>query len=240
MDICDKLSFESKIGEKIITFKNSYDINSLIAYIKETYKIDSDNDFVKLLVKLFKKENVYDLIFKSGYNNEYLTVQSYCEFLYPKPNVELYQNLKKILYENKEIGHRWQSEYLLYKLIKTYYNDAIYQYKSDWLGAQSIDIYIPSLKIGFEYQGVQHYEPIDYFGGQEGFEYNVKRDARKFEICQDQGIKLIYWKFSEKISKDNLVAKMSALDIELNKNSIFGIENINVEDKFICFNTIDL
>lgn len=56
-------------------------------------------------------------------------------------------------------------EFLLFSLVHDSYGDAIYQYRTQWLGAQSLDVFIPSLNIGIEYQGRQHYEAIEYFGG---------------------------------------------------------------------------
>jgi hypothetical protein len=32
-------------------------------------------------------------------------------------------------------------------LIVKYFNDAVYQYQDKWLGLQSLDVYIPSLKM---------------------------------------------------------------------------------------------
>ena len=46
-------------------------------------------------------------------------------------------------------------------------------------GQLSYDFYIPSKNLLVEYQGKQHYEPIDYFGGQERYEYQKEHDKRK-------------------------------------------------------------
>ena len=34
--------------------------------------------------------------------------------------------------------------------MKSQYNDAVFQYRDEWLGFQSIGIVIPKLKIGFQ------------------------------------------------------------------------------------------
>ena len=41
------------------------------------------------------------------------------------------------------------------------------------------DFYVPSLNLLIEFHGVQHYEPVEYFGGQEGLENTKLRDAMK-------------------------------------------------------------
>ncbi len=109
---------------------------------------------------------------------------------------------------------KWKSEAQLFSLVHKYYKDAIFQYRTSWLLNQSLDIYIPSLNIGIEYQGQQHYTPIDYFGGEETFIEYQKRDKVKYKLCQDNGVKLLYWKYDEVISKNNLNKKISLILIE--------------------------
>ena len=53
-------------------------------------------------------------------------------------------------------------------------NKVIYQHrpfflKSDIGGQMSYDVFISGFNIAIEYQGKQHFEPIDYFGGEEAF-----------------------------------------------------------------------
>ena len=50
------------------------------------------------------------------------------------------------------------------------------------------DFYLPECNIAIEYQGIQHYEPVDYFGGQEKFDNQVLRDNIKKEYCQKNNV----------------------------------------------------
>lgn len=52
------------------------------------------------------------------------------------------------------------------------------------------DFYLPDYNILVEYNGRQHYEPVDYFGGQKTFEEQVSRDNIKREYCQKNNILL--------------------------------------------------
>lgn len=53
------------------------------------------------------------------------------------------------------------------------------------------DFYLPEYNCCIEYDGKQHYEPIDYFGGKESFEYTVKHDNIKNDYCKNNGIILL-------------------------------------------------
>ena len=60
------------------------------------------------------------------------------------------------------------------------------------------DFYIPSLNIAIEYDGRQHFEFIDYFGGFNSFVEGKIRDTIKTIYCKENNIKLIripYWDF---------------------------------------------
>ena len=93
-----------------------------------------------------------------------------------------------------KIGEGWISETTLYYLIKENLvnHEVIHHGSEKWLGRQHLDIYIPELKIAVEYQGRQHSEPVEFFGGQEAFEKNLERDARKKRLCDENGVNLLY------------------------------------------------
>ena len=65
--------------------------------------------------------------------------------------------------------------------------------KFDWLGLQHLDFYLPKYNIAIECQGEQHYKPIDYFGGNDGFISQKERDLRKFGKCKDNNVELLYF-----------------------------------------------
>lgn len=60
------------------------------------------------------------------------------------------------------------------------------------------DFYLLDLNTIIEYQGKQHYEPIDYFGGEESFKKQLENDNLKRRYCKENNIKLIeipYWDY---------------------------------------------
>lgn len=53
------------------------------------------------------------------------------------------------------------------------------------------DFYLPNMNICIEYDGIQHYESIDFFGGEDEFSLVKLRDSIKNTYCKDNNIKLI-------------------------------------------------
>lgn len=106
---------------------------------------------------------------------------------------------------------KWKSEAQLFALVSSIYPDAIYQYRSDWLESQSLDVFIPSISVGIEYQGVQHYKPIEYFGGEEHFKHQQENDKKKRMLCKRNGIILMEWPYNEKISKKVLEKNLKTI-----------------------------
>lgn len=107
----------------------------------------------------------------------------------------------------------WVSEKKMFNLIKKRFPDAVFQFHSYWLGLQSYDTYIPSLKVAFEYQGIQHYQPVEIFGGLDGFNQTVARDNIKRKKSIDNGITQIDWKYDEDITESVLFDKLKKYNL---------------------------
>ena len=61
------------------------------------------------------------------------------------------------------------------------------------------DFYLPSYNTCIEYQGEQHYRPIEHFGGEEEFVIRKKHDKIKLEYCQQHKINLITIPYNKNI-----------------------------------------
>jgi very-short-patch-repair endonuclease len=84
------------------------------------------------------------------------------------------------------------------EFIQEYYLSDINQY---------LDFYIPSINIAIEYDGVQHFEPIKFFGGKLALEKTQNRDRIKNIYCEENNIKLFRISYKE----------IDKIDIILNK-----------------------
>ena len=69
-------------------------------------------------------------------------------------------------------------EKILLYYLKQHYNNVIENYKPNWLNAKEIDIYIPQISIGIEYDGYRYHS-------------DFKSDLDKDILCEKNGIKLI-------------------------------------------------
>lgn len=112
--------------------------------------------------------------------------------------------------------HKWKTEELVYKYIKKIYKNynVIYQHRPFFLrgetgGQMSYDIFIAGLDIAIEYQGKQHFEPVDFFGGKEGFKKTAKRDELKRQLSIKNGVKLVYINYLENINLELLKQKIN-------------------------------
>jgi very-short-patch-repair endonuclease len=68
-----------------------------------------------------------------------------------------------------------------------------------YISKLSFDFYLPKHNLCIEYNGRQHYEPIDYFGGEKTFELQKKRDESKEKFCKENKIELLIIKYDELI-----------------------------------------
>jgi tetratricopeptide (TPR) repeat protein len=96
---------------------------------------------------------------------------------------------------------RWKSEQSLFLRVKQMLPDLkVEQHASPvWLSPQHLDVYLPERRIAIEYQGEQHYRPIEVFGGEEGFQATSRRDALKRQLCALAGITLIEVRYDDDI-----------------------------------------
>ena len=79
------------------------------------------------------------------------------------------------------------------ELLKTNSINFIQKHHTNWLGRLELDFYLPQYNIGIECQGLQHFEPISYFNGDEGLKCTIERDKRKLKLCNENNLKLLYY-----------------------------------------------
>ncbi|GAB4448649.1 MAG: hypothetical protein Fur0028_03740 [Bacteroidales bacterium] len=122
-----------------------------------------------------------------------------------------------------KIGEKWISETHLFHLIKEIFpnHDPIFHYRGKELQGLELDIFIPALKLGIEYQGEQHYQIIEHWGGEKGFEKRIENDKRKLELCKQNNYTLVEFTFNDDINRDFVIERLEkyiSLDIKFVNN----------------------
>ena len=118
------------------------------------------------------------------------------------------ENLLREEHGLPRIGEGWLREAELYRLVKELYPDAEMHASPEWLRPQHLDVYVPLWKLAIEYHGEQHYAPVDFFGGYDGYVLCKERDRRKAAICTRKGVRLVVWPYHEPLSRDAVAARL--------------------------------
>ena len=172
--------------------------------------IEYNYDFIKAFVSWKGEKKRWRLENKFSYYYEDRDVRNELDS-YTIRN-EILGDAKAGKYDHYEFGsytkplNKWKSEELVYNIAKDIYKDyqVIYQYKPAFLSTQtgnmSYDVYICGLKTAIEYQGKQHFEPVDYYGGLNNFKKQQERDRIKAEKSRENGVKLVYINYWEDIT----------------------------------------
>lgn len=69
------------------------------------------------------------------------------------------------------------------------------------------DFYLPDYNTCIEYNGLQHYKIVTYFGGNDGFKQRQINDKLKMEYCNNNNIPLLIIKYNDNILKRLLTLK---------------------------------
>jgi hypothetical protein len=143
------------------------------------------------------KKYLEDLLNEIGLHRK-LIDQFYKEL---KINFVKLENLIREEYGYDKVGSLYREKYIFIELKSRFPNlKIISQYSPHWLGRQRIDIFIEEINLAIEYNGKQHYEPIDFFGGKDGLINNQNRDRKKKQKCIENNVHLIEIKYNDDIN----------------------------------------
>lgn len=145
------------------------------------------------------------------------------------PSDIVFGSAKRINWKCRNCGHEWNTkltdrvyyhtecpscakwnktsfpEQAIYFYTKKQYPEAINTYKPSWLNGSEIDIYIPKINVGIEYDGARYHQ-------------NIMKDIQKNELCNKHGIRLI------RIREKGCPKLKSTESIDLNDNSYLSLE----------------
>lgn len=110
----------------------------------------------------------------------------------------------------KKKGEQWENETHLFYIVKSLFSNClvIQHYRPQWLEGLELDVWVQEEKIGFEYQGIQHYKPVEHWGGESKLIELKERDKRKKEICKKEQVLLIEVKYTENVTESLVIDKI--------------------------------
>jgi len=117
------------------------------------------------------------------------------------------------------VGEGWVSETQLYKrLAEEFPETPVVQHGSPpWLGRQHLDMWFPDWRVAVEYHGKQHFEPVEFFGGEEAFKDTQERDARKERLCKQHSVALFV--VTEEDGVDDLIQSIRSHHRKIRKRT---------------------
>ena len=120
-------------------------------------------------------------------------------------------------------GATGQTQQKLFKIIQNIYPNykCLFNYKGfDWLVGpvkkMEIDIFVVDIKLAIEYDGKQHYEPIEYWGGESAFLNRQKNDRTKDKLISQHTEDVNHFiriPYTEKITLKNVLKILSINNI---------------------------
>lgn len=102
--------------------------------------------------------------------------------------------------------------------IKLFLNDNDIEFEQqktfEWLKLKNhlyLDFYLPKYNKAIECQGIQHFKPVDFFGGEECFIKTIERDDIKQRLCENNGIKIIYFTNKSNYCNNSTITSLKEL-----------------------------
>lgn len=115
----------------------------------------------------------------------------------------------------RRVGDGWVSETLLFQLVQLALpeHQLLRHHRPEWLNGLELDIFIPALNCGIEYQGQQHARAVSHWGGESALAAQKARDAEKKRLCAATGCVLIEIWHDEPLSLEHVSTRLAEAGI---------------------------
>lgn len=185
----------------------NYDYSSIKNYIDSTFTKMGKIPLKTLILICFKTLNHETTITK--YIKDNYTI-------YTEDNITFVKNLSN----DNEIS---KGEFKIIEILEK--NKIVYEYQKYFDKCEDktylpFDFYIPCVRTCIEYDGEQHFYPINAFGGMETYNNIRSHDIIKNKYCDDNNIKLIRIKYDVDDNSINKIIGEVINDISTNQDIV--------------------
>lgn len=120
------------------------------------------------------------------------------------------ENIARQEFGFRGVGEGWVSETLLYHVVCRLLEGHLIlrHHRPDWLEGLELDIFVPDLALAIEYQGQQHFHPVEAWGGKAGLLGLQARDARKRELCRANSVALVEVDYTEPLTEEHIRGRL--------------------------------
>jgi len=166
--------FERRPGQAL---NDPDSLKGLLAFVEKELDLQKPSDWYRVTQEQLASIGVGGIMTSKDYKLVDLLSQRY-------PN----QKWDAALFSNR--GYKKASQRWLFTLVaKIFQGELVFENHSpEGLDAMELDIYVPSARLGFEYQGQQHYEQLTAYGNSQD---RMKLDEEKWLLSRKNGITLI-------------------------------------------------
>lgn len=143
----------------------------------------SNSEFIEKLKNIFGDKYIYDRV-------KYVRTHDHIEIGCKKHGYFKVQPSNLLKGEGCPECNQSIMEEEIKSLLEINNVEYIRQYK---LSKLRLDFFLPNYNISIECQGIQHFRPVDFFGGEESFREQIKRDELKRTLCKENNVYLLYY-----------------------------------------------
>lgn len=166
-------------------------------------KLLSIDDYIKKSNLIHDNKYDYSLV-KYNNKNDFIKIICPIHGVFEQNRLNHHKGIGCPLCSTSSIGELHIQKFLIKSNIifikEKRFNDCRYKYPLPF------DFYLPEYNTCIEFDGIQHFEPIEYFGGEKNFIYIQRCDRIKNNFCLDNNINLLRIKY-----KDNIIDKLNKI-----------------------------